>query len=337
MKLDAEFFRKGITSEDVLAIMGLVPGLEEIGTLAIYEQKNGLYTPEVSFEQKRARALLPIATELYTKITDAPCFPVNPYRSKDKISTVSAMAISPLRAPPQKDQEGYVSFLGSSLSKWADRIVNFEFPSAFPARSWPENGSTLEPRNRTNSVPYPYMVRCIWDMAVTGIKKCDLMVVIENHAMLYHIDYDELFADAILAAADAFTNNHLKINIAPKGNPLITYESLLNKNNVPINNGMIDATSEDAELAMEYQTFSQAIRENESHLYDIRNKLCKKIGDAKGIAGICVWEPQEKIDYEKLFLHLISEGILNEDVLSDSSFLDNFRKRTRAFRFLNES
>jgi hypothetical protein len=332
MNRNHELLKKGFTSEDVKSIMGLT--LEK-SLLEIYEEKAGDYQYEESFKEKKANALLPLALEYYSKSSGVNGVLAKPYLRDGKIATMSGLGVSPLRPKPAADQNGFVQLISPSISKWADRIVNVEFPPAFPAKDWPENGTTIKPRS-PGAFPYTYIVRCVWDMAVTGIKKCDLMVMIDEHFMIYTVEYDEFFADAVLASADAFSKNHLIPKVRPvSGDPLVTYESLLLKNEKQETDGMLEATTEDASLAMNYETFAAIVRENEHSMYDIRNKLCEKIGSARGISGICVWEQQDKIDYEKLVNYLIAEAFVKEtDVVQASSM---FRKTVRNFRFLNES
>jgi len=328
MKLQDEFFRSGITDDDLLVIMGLLQG----NLNNIYEHKVGTFTPNEPVKNRRVEALAPLAADLYTEKTGIRIAMANPYRSEQKIAVMSGFGLAPLRHAPTANKDGRVNFTFVRACPWAERIVNIECPPAFPAQAWAEDGATIHPRN-CFGIPYASMVRCIWDMHVTGIHKCDLVIFIDNDLRVYNITYDELFADAIDAAAKAFLENHVNKKEPPSGALTTNFEQLMFA--FPQESeDMVDATPDDVSLCVQFEKISTAIREMEWTLEEIKNKLCTRIGSARGIAGICTWNRVEgKVDYKQVLQSLVDNKSINEEELN-AEIEKQRGKDTRVFKLL---
>jgi len=329
----------GIDGSDLVALMGLN---EKRGPLAVYVAKTD---PDKTtlLEDRRRAALLSYVAARYEERTRRKTVSVRPYQNEWRLATIDRIVLSGDQITPALDPEGRATLTHNSPKIWADILLTIACPTSQNLHQWgPETDAPIEPR-RVNLVPIRYVIESVWNMHVTGIKKCDLVVLLDDEIRVYGIGYDLMFADAIESAASAFQQQYIEKKVAPQPDyRASSQEYLLKKHAQPVAGQMLAPTPEAIELAMQLQATKDFLRQHGMIADELTNKLCALVGDAEGIEELCTWkkEAKGKVDWESLVAHMLKKDIAAVSSDSDlyASLVEKFRSQgTRRFRLLGDT
>lgn len=324
----------GINGKDLVALTGLNP---DVGPFAIYTSKiDPTVVADRMWEDHRRDALFPYVLARYQERTTRNLVSVEPYQREWRTAVVDCVVLASDRTMPVLNTADRATLTPNSPKLWADILLTIACPTSHSLHQWGrESDLPIEPR-RVRDVPIRYVIESVWNMHVTGVKKCDLVALIDDEIRVYGIEYDLMFADAIESAASIFQKNHIEKKIAPAPDYRASSQEYLLKQHPAPNGTMVAPTQDAIALAQQLQATKEFLRQHGMIADELTNKLCALIGDAEGIEELCTWkkEAKGKVDWEALARHVYQSDDIS---LSLSSLVEKFRgEGTRRFRLLGD-
>lgn len=146
----------------------------------------------------------------------------------------------------------------------------------FNQKAWGESG--------TDEVPLEVAAQCLWSMAITGLRKWDVAVLLGGNRLgIYHLDYDAGLAAAMLEQGLAFWRDYVLTRTTP---PLDGSESssryLAGK--WPIHGeGLKDATEEVAAMGEQLRIMRKLLKGTDSDKSALENLIKDFIGEQAGV------------------------------------------------------
>jgi hypothetical protein len=275
----------GITASDVVAILGLDP---INGPLAIFGSKMGSMTPNLDVY---AATLREYGADRYELLTERHLIAIHPFRSGWRIADTNWVTARRNAPMPRLDENGEAFFTGIEACPWAERILQIEVVRARESHLWgDEVAGHISPR-QVHSVPYPAVIKAIWNMHVTKIWRCDLVAVLEDQIRIYPIEYDQLFAQAIEDGISNFYQENILKNVQPPADwRSSSYEYLAVAHSEVKEGYLLDPNEETIGIAQHLRATNSLLKQHRLQAEELVNKLCAKMGEAEGIEGICTWK-----------------------------------------------
>lgn len=152
------------------------------------------------------------------------------------------------------------------------------------AHLWGESG--------TDELPMAYLTQAMWQMLVTGFRRCDIAVLIGgNDFRHYMIHFDEDLAQTMFDRARDFWFNHVLANVEP---PITgpNADALLAKRYWSHSDEIATAEGDEGELVLRCVTAYLAAKDAESVADSYKTSVKELIGERKGIradAGTITW------------------------------------------------
>lgn len=328
----------GINGSDLVALMGLNPN---VGPFAVYVSKVDP-SGSVLTENLRREALVPYVSARYQTRTTRRLVSVEPYQQEWRVASVDRVVLTGDQITPALNTEGRATMTHNSPKFWADILLTIACPASDSFHQWgPETDALIEPRG-ARAVPIRYIIESVWNMHITGVKKCDLVALIDDEIRVYGIKYDLMFADAIESAASAFQQQHIEKKLPPEPDyRASSREYLFKKHSQPTTGTMLAPTQEAIALAQHLQATKDFLRHHGMIADELTNKLCAIVGDAEGIEELCTWKKDTKgrVDWESLVAHMVKEEMVSvrSDTDAYASLVAKFRNPTRRFRLLGDT
>lgn len=191
-----------------------------------------------------------------------------------------------------------------------DILIEIKSPGEHTEKLWGPPG--------TEHIPPWIRMQAIWGMAVTGLKKADVVADIKRDLCVYHIEYSERLYKALLEVATSFWHDHVLTGIAPEPDGSNGYRDYLSTMFPEPRGDVEDDDSEELQtLIADYRraegASKQALLEKEAS----RQRLTRYVGERGGIRGDygAIYfrknKDGEKVDYKSL---IAGEGIARETV-----------------------
>lgn len=329
--------QSGIGGSDIAAIIGAD---KHRGPLVVYGNKvEGIDVPlyDNDTAARRGNLLENFAAQLYAERTKRTLVEPNSYRKEWRIASMDRIALRPNAPEPRENEKGRVNFTFIEACHWAERIVEIKCPTVHTIWDWgPETGVPVNPR-QAHGVPYKYVLQCIWYMHVTGIRRCDLVALLDTEIRIYPIEYNSLFTEAIEEAASVFWNSHVVPKVPPPADwRLASHKYLLERFPEPEIGLLLDPTEESMALVAHLRATKSLLREHGLQADEIQNRLCAIIGDAQGIDGLCTWNKTVgRVAWEEIVNQLVNEEIITEEKKLELVELHR-NKSSRTFRMLGK-
>jgi predicted phage-related endonuclease len=285
MLTEAEFEtrRQGIDGSDVGAILGSDPFAS---AFSVYAEKIG-HDPRNStiFDRRRA-ALEALASALYGERADL-------YGERSGWLQ---------RIPQQKHNwqiasiDRVISWPGVELKtdgrvdEYAKRLVQIECPgSRHQGVYGPE--MSIDPLHVNRVVPYHHVCRCIWSMLVTGVRECDLAVLLDGELRIYPIDWNAHYAATLESGMQHFWEDHVLARRPPEMDGKGATSEALERLYAEEKPGKILPPTPRVMAAVAAYTVTRStFRQMEEALEKMRNEVVSVIGDAEGIDGVCTYK-----------------------------------------------
>jgi predicted phage-related endonuclease len=161
--------------------------------------------------------------------------------------------------------------LGDGLNKPATRLLECKTANPFARGEWGEPG--------TDQVPMSYLCQCIWYMAITGIKRCDLAVLFGNSEFrIYEIARDLELEVLVIEKALHFWNEYVLKDIAPPAQTEGDYQTLFKKTDP---SKTIEANPKTVELIRQLQSLSKQSGDVDEQITQIKQHIMNEMKEAE--------------------------------------------------------
>ena len=189
----------------------------------------------------------------------------------------------------------------------AERILECKTANPFNAREWGELGS--------DQVPMSYLVQCVWYMAITGIARTDLAVLMGNTDFrIYEIHRDMELEEMVIHRAKCFWEEHVLTNLSPPAQRESDLKRLFPEAK---HQKTIQASQELYELTKKMSPIQEQITSHEEEISQIKQSIMAHMQDAEILTYqdqiLATWKapkPSLRIDTNRLSMDhpkLISE------------------------------
>lgn len=182
----------------------------------------------------------------------------------------------------------------SGCTEW-ERNVQIKTASARVAHRWGEGD---------DEIPDEYIVQVQYEMAVTGLPRTDLPVLIGGNEMrIYHVDADEILQGHLIEHAERFWRDYIEAGELPPPDGTPQWSDYLKRRFPRDERPLIEATDEARELVSRLRDARSRREAAESEEEQIEQQVKALIGDAAGLDGLCTWKnnrPSQKTDWEAL-------------------------------------
>jgi putative phage-type endonuclease len=187
--------------------------------------------------------------------------------------------------------------LGDDLNKPATRLLECKTANPFARGEWGEPG--------TDQVPMSYLCQCIWYMAITGIKQCDLAVLFGNSDFrIYEIARDHELEALVIEKALHFWNEHVLKDIAPPAQTEGDYQALFKKSDP---SKTIEADPKTIELIRQLQSLSKQSGDVDEQITQIKQHIMSEMQESEVLSYqgnvIATWKapkPSFRLDSKRL-------------------------------------
>ncbi|RYF51023.1 MAG: hypothetical protein EOO38_04220 [Cytophagaceae bacterium] len=195
-----EMRKSGVSASEASAVCGLNPYCSPID---VWQRKVGIKEDDLSLNSAVIRGTLfeePIC-KWYTLLSGRRVVPQTTLRHPDYpiiMATPDGVAF--------KDGE-------------EPRCLEIKSPGPFTVRNW----GTPE----TDEIDQNYIAQVTWQMAVTGLKICDVVMFNGAEPQIYHVDYDEDFFQATREIAERFFRDYVMTKTPPPPDTTAAYGEFL--------------------------------------------------------------------------------------------------------------
>jgi len=185
----------------------------------------------------------------------------------------------------------------SSSSSFPARILECKTANPFSHSQWGEPG--------TDQVPMTYLCQCIWYMAITNIKHCDLAVLFGNSDFrIYEISRDLKLESTILKKASFFWNEYVLKDTPPPVQSEADCQTLFDRGDPK---KCTEAKAQTLELIKRLQTLNDEIDKRVEEVSSIKQVVMSEMGEAETLTikgrVLATWrapKPSLKIDSKRL-------------------------------------
>jgi predicted phage-related endonuclease len=185
----------------------------------------------------------------------------------------------------------------SSSSFSPTRILECKTANPFSHAQWGEPG--------TDQVPLTYLCQCIWYMAITNIKYCDLAVLFGNSDFrIYEISRDLELESTILKKASFFWNEYVLKDTPPPVQSEADCQTLFDRGDPK---KCTEAKAQTLELIQRLQTLNHEIDKRQEEVSSIKQVVMSEMGNAETLMlkgrVLATWrapKPSFKIDSKRL-------------------------------------
>jgi len=253
-----------IGSSSIAAILGLSPWS---GPWDVWAKMQGLAKPFQTRATLRGHILEPAIADYYGSQTGCALAPGPAYEEAPIIGPESWMHARPDRFAKKEDDEWLVEI--KSTRKFG--------------REWGQPG--------TSDVPQYYAVQCIWQMAVTGHSRTDLaaFATISDEYRVFTIHRDMQLEKQIVDFARDWYSKYVITCEPPDTDGSIACSRTLAKRFHQKSDAYVEPTPEDRSLAIDIKSIREKINKMEIEKREKENVLKDRIGEHKGMAGVCTW------------------------------------------------
>lgn len=151
-------------------------------------------------------------------------------------------------------------------------------PSFHAAQQWGAPG--------TDEIPDAYRAQAIWQMAVLGVKACEVVAFIGGNIQVYQVPYDAVAFDALRHIAEDFWESHVLPQQPPESDGSDSYDAYLAEKFPRASDTYVEDDSEDMwELVEELAGAKALAKEYETRVNNIRQRLKERIGNEAGLKG----------------------------------------------------
>jgi len=178
----------------------------------------------------------------------------------------------------------------------ASRILECKTANPFAQSVWGEAGS--------DQVPLPYLVQCIWYMAITGIEQADLAVLMGNADFrIYEIHRDLELEEMVIDRARVFWEEHVLKDIPPAAQRESDLKILFPRSTPKA----VEAKKETCELIAKMKDIQAKVESYEQEISQIKQQVMAEMQDAEvltyGGQVLATWKtpkPSTRLDTKKL-------------------------------------
>ena len=188
-------------------------------------------------------------------------------------------------------------FVLENGSPCPSRILECKTANPFSLGDWGEVG--------TDQVPLTYLCQCLWYMAITDIKHCDLAVLFGNaNFRIYEISRDLELESTILQKANFFWNTYVLHDVPPPTQSEADCQTLFSKGD-PAKS--VEAKIETLELTKRLHVLNHEIDVREEEISNMRQSIMTLMGEAETLTYqgqvIATWKapkPSFRLDSKTL-------------------------------------
>ncbi len=256
--------RQGISSTDIACISGLNPYRT---IYDVFLEKLDLVeeTPD-NPRMRRGRRMEPVLAEDYEEATGFHVYSPGLLRNPDKplaIATPDRLVID--TANPLDGGE-------------PNHGLEIKTAGIRQAKRWGEPG--------TDDVPDEYLVQCQWCMAVTGLKRWDLIVSIAGEEpQIYELTRNDALIQQLYERAEKFWNQHVVPKIPPQVDESEAAAKMLSQFYTRADEDIIDSTPALDSLAAQLVRQKQFLQVAQDNVRYLENRIKATLGDHEGVVG----------------------------------------------------
>jgi len=267
-----------IGSSSIAAILGLSPWA---GPWDVWARLMGLTTSKGSRATLRGHILEPAIANYYGKQNDCELTPGPAYEETPIIGPESWMHSRPDRFAKKDEEEWLVEIKSTRTFK----------------DGWGQPG--------TPNVPQYYAAQCLWQMAVTGHSRTDLaaFATISDEFRVFTLHRDEGLEKKIVDYARDWYEKYITAMTPPEVDSSKGCSIALGQHLKQASIDLLDPTDEDRALANDLFDIRRQISELEADKRMKENLLKERIGENKGVMGVCTWaetKPRVTVDSKRL-------------------------------------
>jgi putative phage-type endonuclease len=159
---------------------------------------------------------------------------------------------------------------------WADRVVEIKAPSSHTWRDWGAPG--------TDQIPQYYLPQVTWEMAATGVRKCDVAALVNDDLQIYHVGFlGELF-DKLLSIARDWWDAYIIGDREPPPDASEGYRHYLAERYPRVVRPELEQAGEaEEQLILDYARARADLKDAEAAKSVAKAALCRAIGDRAGL------------------------------------------------------
>ncbi len=274
---DAQLARRrtGISASEA----GVVSGLSTyVDPMMLYMLKRGLLERPQTPEQRLGHLLEPVVDALYRDRNPG----TNTFGGD---VTLRHPAIDWALATPDRfcavGRPGSLSAdeQGRLVACDADHIAQYKSARRHEAHEWGPEG--------TDEVPLGYFAQVQWEMAVTGMRRCDLAVLVAgSEFVVYRIAFNEEVFGALLEVNARFWHDHVLAGVPPafdgrEGSDLYLRHAFPSERRGEVLKA--DATCQ--QIAERLRVLRAESKATDAEKSLLEQRLCSMMGEAEAIAG----------------------------------------------------
>lgn len=182
-----------------------------------------------------------------------------------------------------------------------DKLVEIKCPTWRTKGDWGHDGS--------QQFPLKYRIQCLIQMAVTGVRSCDLTALIEgeDEVRVYPVAWDEELAELVIDRLRRFWHDHVVTKEPPPADGSASASEMLSKR-FPKNTGTTRPASDetivslttgdtwagDVALARELASIRASKKQLEERERLLVNLAKERTGDLDGVEGCWSWKAPAK-------------------------------------------
>ena len=175
----------------------------------------------------------------------------------------------------------------------AAHLLECKTANPFNQSQWGESG--------TNQVPLPYLVQCLWYLAITNLERADLAVLFSNQDFrIYSIARDLELEQMMIDKALFFWNNYVLSDIAPPAKCEADYQHLYP---IEAKGKSTQADSDLFEMILRLNEVQEEIKTKESEVGHIKEAVMAKMQDCETLSyegiTLATWkQPKASIRFD---------------------------------------
>jgi putative phage-type endonuclease len=176
--------------------------------------------------------------------------------------------VMPSTPPDQSNQKELFDGKGTCC---AAHLLECKTANPFNQSQWGESG--------TNQVPLPYLVQCLWYLAITNLERTDLAVLFSNQDFrIYTITRDLELEQMMIDKALFFWNNYVLSDIAPPAKCETDYQHLYP---IEVKGKSIQADNDLFEMILRLNEVQEEMKTKELEVGHIKEVVMAKCKNAK--------------------------------------------------------
>jgi len=269
---------KTIGSSSIAAILGLSPWA---GPWDVWARMQGLTKSTSTRATLRGHILEPAIADYYAGQMGCALTPGPAYEEKPIIGPEAWMHARPDRFAQDKDNTWLVEIKSTRTFK----------------KGWGEPG--------TADIPQYYAAQCLWQMAVTGHSRTDLaaFATISDEFRVYRIHRDMKLEKQIVDYVRDWYTKYITGDTPPDIDDTKGCAQALAQYFKQTSEEFVDPSEDDKAMASDLASIRDQIASLEAERRSKENLLKERVGEHKGIFGICTWsavKPRVTVDSKAL-------------------------------------